>query len=48
MNKNERVIYEFEVDFKKSFICSNLSNDDIISQRPGLERGVENDTFGLK
>ena len=31
MNKKERVIYEFEVDFKKSFICSNLSNDDIIS-----------------
>ena len=28
----ERLIYEFDVDFKKSFILrSNLSNDDIIS-----------------
>ena len=30
--EKERVIYEFEVDFKKSFIWrSNQSNDDIIS-----------------
>ena len=30
--EKERVIYEFDVDFKKSFILrSNLSNDDIIS-----------------
>ena len=32
MNKKESVIWEFEIDFKKSFCCSfNLSNDDIIS-----------------
>ena len=32
MNKKESVIWEFEMDFKKSFCCSfNLSNDDIIS-----------------
>ena len=30
--EKEKVIYEFEVDFKKSFIWhSNLSNNDIIS-----------------
>ena len=30
--RNNMVIYEFEVDFKKSFIWrSNLCNDDIIS-----------------
>ena len=30
--RNNMVIYEFEVDFKKSFIGrSNLCNDDIIS-----------------
>ena len=30
--EKERVIYEFKVDFKKSFISpSNLSNNDIIS-----------------
>ena len=30
--EKEKVIYEFEVDFKKSFIWrSNLGNDDIIS-----------------
>ena len=45
MNKKERVIYEFEVDFKKCFICSNLTNDDIISYRPGLKTGVEIDIF---
>ena len=32
MNKKESVIWEFEMDFKKSFCCNfNLSNDDIIS-----------------
>ena len=32
MNKKESVIYEFEMDFKKSFCCCfNLSSDDIIS-----------------
>ena len=25
--------------------CSNLSNDDIISKRPGLKTGVKNDIF---
>ena len=25
--------------------CSNLSNDEIISQRPGLKTGVKNDNF---
>ena len=45
MNKKERVIYEFEVDVKKCFICSNLTNDDIISYRPGLKTGVEIDIF---
>ena len=30
--KKERVIYEFKMDFKKSFCWrSNLSNDDMIS-----------------
>ena len=27
------------------FCCSNLSNDDIISQRPGLQKGAKNDIF---
>ena len=45
MNKKERVIYESEVDFKKCFIYSNLTNDDIISYRPGLKTGVEIDIF---
>ena len=32
MNKKESVIYEFEMDFKKSFCCCfNFSSDDIIS-----------------
>ena len=32
MNKKESVIYEFEMDFKKSFCCFfNLCSDDIIS-----------------
>ena len=36
--EKERAIYDFKVDFKTSFIwCSNLSNDDIISWRPGLK-----------
>ena len=46
--EKEKVIYEFEVDFKKSFIWrSNLSNDDIISYRPGLKTlpSVENEIF---
>ena len=32
MNKEAKVIYEFEMDFKKSFCWrSNISNDNIIS-----------------
>ena len=32
MNKEESVICEFELDFKKSFCCGfNLGNNDIIS-----------------
>ena len=32
MSEKEREIYEFEMDFKKSFtLLSNLSNDDMIS-----------------
>ena len=31
MNKKEGVIFEFEMDFKKSFCCGfNLGNSDII------------------
>ena len=36
MNKKERNIFRW---------CSNQSNDDIISQRPGLKMGVNNDIF---
>ena len=56
MRKEEREICEFEIEFKKSFCCccSNLSNDDIITEipglkteigfyRPGLKTGVKND-----
>ena len=40
MNKKERVICEFEVDFKKSFCWrSNLSNDNIISACGRSENG---------
>ena len=48
MNKKGRVIYEFDVNFKKSFIwCSNLDLD-IFSQRPGLKTGVKKmPCFGL-
>ena len=32
MNKKERVVSKFDVEFKNSFPwCSNLSHDDIIS-----------------
>ena len=45
MNKKGRLIYEFDVNFKKSFIwCSNLDLD-IFSQRPGLKTGVKNAMF---
>ena len=36
MNQRDRVMRKFEMDFKKSFCRrSNVSNDDIISYRPG-------------
>ena len=40
MNKKERVICEFEVDFKKSFCWrSNLSNNILISAYARSENG---------
>ena len=46
MSEKEREICEFEMDFKKSFMLfSNLSNDDMISLRPGLKTGAKNDIF---
>ena len=43
MNKNERVIRELKIDFKKSFYWrSNLSNHDTITYGPGLKMGGEN------
>ena len=42
MNKKEKVICEFEMNFKKSFcLRSNLNEDNKISFRPALERGVD-------
>ena len=42
MNKNEKVICEFEMNFKKSFcLRSNLNEDNKISSRLALERGVD-------
>ena len=40
----ERIICEFEIDFKKSFCCfccSNLSNDYIISAHNGWQGWIE-------
>ena len=46
MSEKEREICEFEMNFKKSFMLrSNLSNDDMISWRPGLKTGAKNDIF---
>ena len=52
MSKKERVICEFDIDFKKSFCCrSNLSNADnniiiiVFLPMPGLTTRVENDMF---
>ena len=46
MNKNGRVTYKFEVEFKKVFSWRcKLSNNDIISSRSGLKTGVENEMF---
>ena len=40
MNKKERVIYKFQMDFKKSFCWrSNLSNDNIISAYARSDNG---------
>ena len=42
MNKKEKVICESEMNFKKSFcLRSNLNEDNKISSRPALERGVD-------
>jgi len=46
MCKKERETCEFEMYFKKSLLFSAvLSNDEIISSRPGLKTGVKNDIF---
>ena len=46
MCKKEKETCEFEMDFKKSLLFSAvLSNDDIISSKPGLKTGVKNDIF---
>ena len=43
MNKKERVICKFEINFCKSFLLVflRLSNDDLISWRPGLKTGLD-------
>ena len=44
MNKKEKVICEFEMNFKKSFCLRsniNLNEDNKISSRPALEWGVD-------
>ena len=42
MNKKEKVICEFEMNFKKSFcLRSKLNEDDKISSRPALKRGMD-------
>ena len=50
INKEEREMCEFEMDFKKSFCprsnrSNHTGNDDIISQRPDLKTGVKNGIF---
>ena len=50
INKKEREICEFEMDFKQSFCprsnrSNHIGNDDIISQRPDLKTGVKNGIF---
>ena len=50
INKKEREMCEFEMDFKKSFCprpnrSNHTGNDDIISQRPDLKTGVKNGIF---
>ena len=47
INKTDRITFKFKVHFKKSFSWhSNLSNDNIISKRPGMKTGVKNAIFG--
>ena len=50
INKEEREMCEFEMDFKKSFCPrsnrrNHTGNDDIISQRPDLKTGVKKGIF---
>ena len=45
MNKKGRLICEFEVNFKESFISRSNLDLDIFSQRPGLKTGVKNAMF---
>ena len=50
INKEEREMCEFEMDFKKSFCprpnrSNHTGNDDIISQRPDLKTGVKKGIF---
>ena len=46
MCKKEKETCAFEMDFKKCLLFSAvLSNDDIISLKPGLKTGVKNDIF---
>ena len=50
-NEEERLVSEFEIDFKKSCLSSSLNSSYIRSEnrcgfkRPGLKTGVENNTF---
>ena len=45
MNKKGSLIYEFEVNFKKSFIWHSYLDLDIFPWRPGLKTGVKNAMF---
>jgi len=45
----DRITFKFKMHFNKSFSWhSNLSNDNIISKRPGMKTGVKNAIFGLR
>ena len=48
MNKKGRLIYEFEVNFKTSFIWRSNLDLDIFPWRPGLKTGVKMPCFGLR
>ena len=45
MRKKKKEICLFEMDFNNYFLLPFLSNDDIISQRPGLNSGCEKGIF---